>query len=485
MNVSYEIKLKGILRPVVPGIPRYRETRGNHAGIIADMNSIRVFLVAVTLAIVTLFTFVAALKGYRSSMEEAERLFDNQLLETARLIANIYTEVSGGNIGHDSAFTFQVWQEGELKASSANAPSAPIGPPNPGFDFSNFNGYRWRTVVYFDENSSHWIIAAERVDLRYTLAEKVVKKSIVPVLIGLPIVGLLIWVIVSQGLKPLRKLAHELENKQPNDLSPLSIQAPRRELEQIVISSNGLLERLETSLLREKQFASNAAHELRTPISVLKVQLHNLGRELSAGNESIAELEATSERLEHLVEQILDLYKNSPDQFHPAFEPIDIPDLTQEILAREFPRFEAKKQALEFQGNACVISGDRFALITMLQNLLSNANKYTPPGGQVMISIDNTGSGVTLTVEDSGPGIPEDQWQLVFERFYRVGGDRHKSGEQGCGLGLAIVKHIVELHNGSITVSASRFETGTAFQVKFPPGQASQPSGFLGNKKHV
>jgi len=133
--------------------PRYRETGGNHTGIIEDMNSIRVFLVVVTLAVFTLFTFVAALKGYQSSMEEAERLFDKQLLETARLIANIYAEKTTGNIHHDSDFTFQVWQEGELKASSFNAPATPIGAPQSGFDFSNFNGYRWRTVAYFDEST--------------------------------------------------------------------------------------------------------------------------------------------------------------------------------------------------------------------------------------------------------------------------------------------------------------------------------------------
>lgn len=442
------------------------------------MNSIRVFLVVVTLASFTLFTFVAALKGYQSSMEEAERLFDKQLLESARLIANIYTEKRTGNIDHDRDFIFQVWQEGELKASSFGAPLASIGPLQSGFDFSNFNGYRWRTVAYFDENISQWVLAAERVDLRYALAEKVIRKSIVPVLIGLPIVGLLIWIIVSQGLKPLRKLANELGNKQPNDLSPLSILAPRRELEQIVISINGLLERLETSLLREKQFASDAAHELRTPISVLKVQLHNLGRELPENNDGVVELDATAERLEHLVEQILDLYRNSPDQFHASFEPIDISALTQEILAREHSCFDAKNQVLEFHGNACVISGERFALTTMIQNLLSNANKYSPFEGQVLVSIKHTDQGVMFTIEDSGPGIPEEQRQMVFERFYRVGGDRHKSGEPGCGLGLAIVKHIADLHNGSITVSASRFRTGTAFHVKFPPAQADHASGI-------
>lgn len=432
------------------------------------MNSIRFFLVVVTLAVFTLFTFVAVLKGYQSSMLQAQQLFDRQLLETARLIADIYTEKTKGDLGRDSKFAFQVWQEDQLMASSINAPSTPLSELTEGFEFGNFNGYRWRTAAWFDENNHQWILVAERTDLRYALAEGVVLESIFPVLMGLPIVGLLIWLIVGQGLKPLRKLADELANKRPGDLSPLTISSPRLELAQIVDSSNGLLKRLETSLLREKQFASDAAHELRTPISVLKVQLHNLDQELSGGDADLRELDVTAERLGHLVEQILDLYRNSPDQFHARFEPINISTLTQEILAVKYPEFEAKRQSVEFNGVASMISGDRFALTTMIQNLLSNANKYTPREGQVRASVANTVSGITLTIEDSGPGIPENQVQRIFERFYRVGGDRHQSGEPGCGLGLAIVKRIIELHNGSITVAASRFESGVAFQVSFP-----------------
>jgi len=225
------------------------------------MKSIRIFL-------------VAALRGYQSSMQEAEQLFDKQLLETAQLIANIHTEKTAPTIDQTSNIAFQVWQEGNLTASSSNAPSTAISPLIPGFDYSNFDGYRWRTIAYYDTHNRYWILVAERTDLRFTLAESVILESVLPILMGLPIVGLLIWLIVSQGLKPLRKLANELSNKQPYDLSPLSIQTPKQELEQIVISSNGLLKRLETSLLREKQFASDAAHELRTPISTLKVQLY-------------------------------------------------------------------------------------------------------------------------------------------------------------------------------------------------------------------
>jgi two-component system sensor histidine kinase QseC len=448
------------------------------------MKSMRVFLIAVILAVITLFMFVAALKGYQSSMDEADKLFDTQLLDKARLIAYIYAENTANSSDYDSNFAFQVWQQDRLLASSSNASSTLIAPLTPGFDYNNFGGYRWRTVAHFDTGRQYWVVAAERTDIRYTLAENVVLESIFPVLLGLPLVGLLIWLIVGQGLKPLHRLADELGNKRPEDLSPLSFGSSSRELKRIVLSSNKLLGRLERSLLRERRFASDAAHELRTPISILKVQLHNISEELPDNNHNVRELAVTAERLRHIVEQILDLYRSSHDQYNASLMSIDLTDLVQEVLAQEFPSFDAKNQQLEFQGKECFIQGDRFALTTLLLNLLSNANKYTPDYGQVNVSTSASETHLMLTIEDSGPGIPEQQRETVFERFYRVGGDRHQSGVPGCGLGLAIVKHIVEAHNASISISHSRFATGTVFQVSFPMAPTSK-SFKLGDKRQA
>lgn len=444
------------------------------------MNSIRVFLVVVILAVITLFYFVAGLRGYQSSMQEAERLFDKQLLDTARLIATIHAEQAADDLGHDASMAFQVWRGERLLAASRNAPATVIAPREPGFDFANFSGYRWRTAAHFDGESGNWILVADRTDLRFALAENVILESLFPTLAGLPVVGLLIWLIVSAGLRPLRALARELASKQPEDLSPLAIEAPKQELEQIVTSCNGLLQRLETSLLREKQFASDAAHELRTPISALKVQVYNLVQEHSADTGMLGELERTVERLEHIVEQILDLYRSSPDQFNASFESLDLSDLAREVMAEEFAAFDRKGQQLEFQGQACTIAGDRFALTTLLRNLLSNANKYTPRGGQVLVTINQKEDRVRLTVEDSGPGIPEDQRVSIFERFYRIGRDRHPSGETGCGLGLAIVKRLVDLHRGRISITPSTFASGSAFHVDLPRLRRGGAGGHSG-----
>lgn len=432
------------------------------------MNSIRVFLVTVILAVIVLFYFIAALRGYQSSMLEADRLFDKQLLDTARLIANIHTEQTARNIGSDASLAFQVWRGERLLAASRNAPETPIGAREAGFGYGNFAGYRWRTAAYYDDAAGNWILVADRTDLRSALAENVILESLFPTLAGLPVVGLLIWLIVSGGLRPLRSLARELGSKQPDDLSPLAVEAPKKELEQIVASTNGLLQRLETSLLRERQFASDAAHELRTPISALKLQAYNLAQEPGADPKLVGELQASVQRLEHIVEQILDLYRSSPDQFNAQFENLDLSRLAREVLAEEYAAFDERDQSVAFEGEACMIAGDRFALKTLLRNLLSNAGKYTPRGGQVLVSVSRHGETARLSVEDSGPGIPDDQRASIFERFYRIGRDRHPSGQPGCGLGLAIVRRLVELHRGSVTVGRSSFATGAAFHVDLP-----------------
>ena len=448
------------------------------------MSSIRVFLVVVILAVITLFYFVAALRGFQSSMEKAEQLFDRQLQDTARLIARVHTEQTTPVTVYDTELAFQIWSNGRLLAASRNAPDSEICALEPGFGFSNFGGYRWRTVAYPDDAGGNWTLVAERTDMRYTLAENVILESLFPALAGLPVVGLLIWLIVSAGLRPLRQLAHTFASKRPDDLSPVSVSSPRQELAQIVASSNGLLARLESSLRREIQFASDAAHELRTPISALKLQVYNLAHEPGVDKDLLTQLEQSVIRLGHTVEQILDLYRSEPDRYNAPFAPIDLGDLAREVLAEEYPAFDARQQQLEFVGEACIVFGDRFALQTLLRNLLSNARKFTPRQGSIQVTVSREGHDARLVVEDSGPGIEANQRETVFERFYRGGQDGRSSGESGCGLGLAIVKRLVDLHQGRIEIVDSTFGSGAAFRVWLPLAQKEQRAGQPGRREN-
>ena len=432
------------------------------------MRSIRFFLVAGILAALILSSFLAALRGYRSSMEQADTLFDNEMLDLAKLISRL--DVSRLNdsfrLGNDLAF--QIWEDDRLIAGTPDVPRSPIAPLKPGFSNVNFSDYRWRTLARFDPASQRWVIVAERTDLRFALAENVVLASIIPILLTVPLIGLLSWWIISTGLKPLAGLSGELKAKAVEDLSPLKTGDSRQELDQVVQSINGFIARLQEAMEREKRFSADAAHELRTPISVLKIQLHNLGSEIDPQSDSYQELQRGVERMQHLVEQLLSLYRMTPEQFAANLQQVDLQMVVQEVVARQYPQFEAKGQQIEVEGRSLKINADLFALDTLIQNLLSNASKYTPPSGNIRVSIMQRGAKVCLQVDDDGPGIEPDVREQVFERFFRDVRSGDSAQVPGCGLGLTIVRHVAELHKAAVSFHDSVFGHGCGIEVCFP-----------------
>lgn len=431
------------------------------------MHSIRLFLVASILATLTLFNFIAALQGYQSSMAETDELFDNQLQDIAQLVANLDIQGSMSEISLQNGMIFQIWEQSRLLVASSNAPGEAISEFAAGFNYANFDGYRWRTFVRADPVAARWVLVAERTDLRFVLAERVVLESILPILLGIPLVGLLIWSIVSLGLRPLKALSVELRGKQAHDLSPISYGNSIKELEQLIESTNGFIKRLSDVLEREKRFSADAAHELRTPISALKIQLHNLSNEIDPQDESYQQLHSGVERMQHLIEQLLSLYRTTPEKFSQNCHSVNLHTIVQNQIAQMYSIFEDKNQTLELEGDSIQIEGDQFALETLVSNLLSNANKYRPFGGSIMVRIEETPSEVTLIVADSGPGIPEQDRLRVFDRFYRADSTTDSTKVPGCGLGLTIVAHIAELHHARVEIQESEFETGCAFKILF------------------
>jgi len=437
------------------------------------MNSIKTFLLIVTLASLTLMIFLSALNGYRDSLIKAEQLFDSELADKAQLLSISLSDTSiKRNIEQKKTnidfFVFQVWKDNKLILHSLQSPSNAIAPFQQGFNDRNFLSHRWRTYSHYNQDSDLWILTAERMDIRYSLAENIILESVLPVVIMLPLLGILIWTIISYGLSPLRKLAGELGSKRADDLSPLAIDKQPVELKQVVNSTNDLLYRLKSSFQREKRFASDAAHELRTPISAIKIHLHNLSKNIPAEDHSFKQLQLSVDRMGHLVEQILDLNRTSHEKYITRFKTLDLYNLAQEVIAREYPQFDKKNLQIALEGEHCDIEGDPFALDVLLQNLLTNACKYTPEGGSVLVSVLVDKANVELLVQDSGPGVPEEQYKRLFDRFYRLNGDCHDSGTLGCGLGLAIVKQIVELHHAKISLGHSSFSSGLLVNIEFP-----------------
>lgn len=444
------------------------------------MKSIRRFLVIVLVAIVTLANFAAAVRGYLGSMDEAERLFNQRLLQQVDLLnyalplhaitgnTNRVIEFPARASDVESSLEFQwVNNDGTLLARSAAMPDTVLVSLEEGFRYFNFNNYRWHLLVTASSDKQSWYIVAERDDQRYRLAESMILQAVYPMVLALPLIALIIWWVAGVGLRPVAKLARELRQREATDLHPLEQRDMPVELLQLAQSANELLRRLDASFAREKRFSGDAAHELRTPLAALKIHCENLARELHPAPESVVKLQLGIERMSYLVEQILLLNRTAPDHFMGRFEPVNLTLLAKQTVVDCSAALAQKNHQIEFNGDECWVLGDRAALASLLNNLLGNAIKYTPAGGLIVVNSWLRGKDVVLEVMDNGPGIPAEQQARVFDRFYRVGGDRHNSQTPGCGLGLSIVQQVVELHNAQIALTQSRFDHGLLAIVTF------------------
>lgn len=452
------------------------------------MKSIRVFLVVLLVAIVTLANFSAAVRGYLGSMDESTRLFNQRLLQQVDLLNYIlparydeYVQRSAPEIfgGSENNIALQktasvanlqfqwVSRDGKLLARSAAMPDQAVSALREGYEFVNFNHYRWHVLITPAAHGAGWYLLAERDDQRFRLAESMILKAVSPMVIAIPIIALVIWWVLGIGLRPVKKLASELQAREATDLRPLDQQDMPDELIQLTHSANELLRRLEASFLREQRFAGDAAHELRTPIAALKIHCDNLLHELDSVPDSAYKLQQGIKRISYLVEQILQLNKTSPDHFMSQLQPLNITALAKQAIVAASEQLTKKDLQIEFAGDECWVNGAPAALDTMLNNLLGNAIKYTPQGGQIALHTWHRGTSVVLEVMDSGPGIPVDQRERVFDRFYRLHGDRNASGVPGCGLGLSIVKQVVELHGASIHLTESSYASGLLVIINF------------------
>jgi len=444
------------------------------------MKSIRTYLLLTLLATITLVVFISLLKGYQASIDKAHHVFDEHLRNMAEIIRLTSDDVTIKTIGtaHFSPHSFfQVWSEDHhLIRYSTNAPPLFLSENNlvEAYSDVNISAYRYRIFTLKDTILNRWIVTGERADIRYNVAEEVVLAAIFPIVLSLPILGLMVWFIVGFGLKPLGRLSLQLSHKQANDLSPIVLDKTPSELTQLMISSNALLSRLNAAFSREKQFSANAAHELRTPISALKVQLHNLYQH----DYDIAILQPIAEGIERMsliIEQILSLYRHSPDHAMVQKERISIHAITQQIIVQQYDELEKKQQKISLMGEGDnLILANKFAIETLVKNLLENASKYSPQHSEIMITLSQTPLHSVFCIEDSGAGIDEKEYQRVFERFYRVDGDQHSSGTVGCGLGLAIVKHIIKLHDADIHLARSEKLGGLKIVIHFPQIQEGE-----------
>lgn len=426
--------------------------------------SIRKRLTLILLSMMVLTCFLALVKGYQKSMSHGEQLLDSELKVVAGVLMQqpLSINAMAPKIQDSAQLLYQIWQGGEL-LSGSNELNLNLSQYQAGFQTLNIAGQRMRVFVFV--TSLRTVIVAEPIAKRFELAEAVILSAMLPMLWAVPLLALFISFFVKYALAPLTRLSKQLALRQANDFTAINWQVTDEEIKPVISRLNDLFKRVETAYLRERFFASDAAHELRTPLSSLKINVHNLAAQ-QGDNQELQAMTQGINRLSNIVEQMLILGRTQPEQWQKQFKEQSLLAITQEGVSQLYEKIEAKNHNISLEGDDFIINGDEFTLVTLISNLLSNAIKYAPANGQIKITLKQMHKQRIWQIEDSGPGMTDDQKQRIFNRFYRVGGDQHPSGEQGAGLGMAIVQHIIAIYRAEIHLTDSDLG-GLKVQVVF------------------
>jgi len=325
-----------------------------------------------------------------------------------------------------------------------------------------------------EEAHAALVQVAETLDKRAQLANEIIKGVILPQFIILPIVLALVWFALARGLSPLAELQQRIRARRPDDLSPIDSRQVPEEISPLVGSLNDMLERVSQTIDMQKRFIADAAHQMKTPLAGMRMQSELALRQLDPDeiHRSLEQLAKSSESATRLVNQLLALARaeNQPHAGVP-YVALDLNEVARETVQDWVQASFAQRIDLGFEqaDQAEGIFGNPVMLREMLSNLIDNALRYTPPGGSVTVRVGADAGQSILEVEDTGPGIAQNERVHVFERFYRILG----SSAPGSGLGLAIVREIAQQHGAEVALfsnprSLAPRLPGCLFRVSFP-----------------
>lgn len=439
------------------------------------MTSIRQRTLGLALLVFGISMLVIGFISYRYAAQEVEELYDASLAQNARLLegllqaplpasdqdillSSLETALRGSEQpvtpldGHryESQLAFQLWENGQLLLRSAGAPKAPLNQQSAGYSTLTVNGYDWRIYVLEVANTSKRVVVCEREDVRGELISAVALRTLLPDLLGLPLLTALLWWSIGWGLAPLSRMAEQIRERDPNNLKPLSITPLPQELDTIAGALNRLLEQLRKMRIREKRFIADAAHELRTPLAVLDLHAQNAltADDASDREESLNHLRSGVTRSTRLVTQLLTLARLEPEEeSQPAYRYANVLHETRETLAKLSPLAAERQQQLLLDADdtaAWQIEEGLGAIETLIQNLVGNAIQHSPEQSTIVVTLVATPQDMTIMVDDQGVGIPAPERQRVMERFQRAGPGA------GAGLGLSIVERVVKRHGGRL-----------------------------------
>lgn len=432
------------------------------------MISLRKRLLLTVLSAVGLVWLATAVWFVFEVRQEARDFLDVRLVESAQMVRALLArgELGEGNLrappdpaavefepaSADGTLACQIWSENDqLLAISSGAPEARLADLRSGFATRDIHGKQWRVYALPAPEQGVRILVGEQRDLRQQLVADIAAGMLLPFIVLMPLIAILVWVGIGRGLLPLDRLGRSIERRDPDSLTPIAPHAIPREAGPLIASINRLFARLRTAFDRERQFTSDAAHELRTPLAALKahVQVARAAEAPADREQALAHLETAADRAAHLVEALLTLARLETDEDAPqtttapeALVDEVINELSHIATARDMTlRLRAREALPEMR-----IAPSAFQ--TALCNLVGNALRYAPVGGTVAIAFEVTPETVICEVRDNGPGIPESELAYVRERFRRGS----NAAGHGSGLGLSIVDRIASRHGGEFSL---------------------------------
>lgn len=421
--------------------------------------SLRKYLIRWMTVPIVILTALSLAIGFLFTWHEIEEVYDAQLVHNAKVLF----QLTEHEIHDDKAFSlgienakiehkyernlgFRIWYHGNLITQSNN--TIPFGDlkTSPGFSTVSIDNQKWRVFVLLAPEQDIIIETSERYDIRYELIIQLMSSQILPAVFFIPLLFFIIWIGISRAIKPLLELSNDVKQRSSDDFTPIQNQSIALEVEPLITALNQLFNRMGDSYQRERQFTDHAAHELRTPLAAMKTQAQVLLRktkELPEHQDGLNNLLASVERATNLIEQLLALARIQNERFPQT--PFNLSELCSQVFADLLPKATLKNIELSADIQEYYeICGHPESIAILIRNIIDNAIKYTPAGGEVKIQLQHD----RLEVIDTGVGIRDEDKHRVFDRFVRV----DKTRQTGSGLGLAIVHWIAQAHHFEITL---------------------------------
>lgn len=427
-------------------------------------------------------TLVAGLALYAKVSEEANELFDYQLRQLASTLpAQALKHTPGALDAPEDDIVVEAWDAGGTLLYAQPASLLLPRAASAGFSSSSAHGDHWR--VYAEQRGERFVQVAQAVSARRGMVAALALRSILPFVLMLPVLAALIYFVVGKSLRPLGRIAEALGQRSPDMLHPLPLDGHPPEIVPMVSALNALLHELDHALERQRGFVADAAHELRSPLTALKLQLQLTERATGEQrNVAFVKLHARLDRCTHLVQQLLTAARHEAQLGMPDKDSVDLLALAQRGVGDRYAEASAAGIDLGVHSGAAPvhIQGNAADLDILLGNLIANALRHTPADGRIDVWSGVEGEAAALRVTDSGPGIAPEERTRVFDRFYRVNG----TDSWGSGLGLSIVRDIAQAHGALVELGDNPEGHGLQVVVLFPSRvRAGQPVALLSSRR--